>query len=430
MVSVISLNKSISFQEIEEYLVAIVNGDHSSIRIPVDLKFVGGGAGIEAALTQLLITWARLNENGESEFHSYVRKDYYEKVLKKYCTTLYGLCAMYISPKITDDKHNEIKRYEALMPAKDLIDAMDKGKYENISKRRKEPGEKGGLSNIFLLSMLGARKQYIESLYTDSYDYKGNREVRTAKELTNELRQILKVIASVVPSNSLENTFSVDTIEVIDSEETYKRLNTFDVIGVIFHELIKNTEEHAKTDHRGNLYRKSISGVKVGCASLKEDDIYNLSKSYWKSDYLEFIKNYMKNIVCKSYIHVIEISIFDSGPGFIKRRLGKQFLGYEKLSFFEEQQILQGCLDKWGSTDPRRGKGLGLYNVSEAVQKLQGFISIRTGRSLISRGYYKNDHRDSPVDMDHELIPRAAVEGTVLTICIPILDSKLLKSYV
>jgi hypothetical protein len=397
----IIIPRNVSLSNIEEILLKITNSSSNklNIRIPAQpIKFAGGGLGVEIALTQLLITWARINQKEESEFHSYVPENNGDQILSHYCTTIYGICALYMAPKITDEKHKVIDRYQALMPAKDLIKAMDESDYERISKRRKyKKDEKGGTTNIFLLSILGASRQYIQSIYTKK-THEGNQIVRDKEEMSAEFNRIVRIIEKNSPSNIITEMISSSTISKV---------------GLILNELIKNTEEHARKDYLGNLYDRAISGVKFGYSSYEEKQIRNIVKNYWKDYYLDYIIEKCKKIR-QEKINVFEISVFDSGPGFSRRWTKKDF---SELSLQDEKKSVQCCLEKCGSTKSGSGVGEGLYNVLLAINELDGFISIRTGRTLINRGYCHDDRDLCEMDSNEEYL--APVEGTALTICIP-----------
>jgi hypothetical protein len=408
----IQVPKDLDFQKIEDLLKEVWSNSSNNRNLRVSanrLNFTGGGLGVEVALTQLLITWARVNEKTDIELHTYIREEEFQKILYKYCSTLYGICALYMAPKITDQKHKKIERYVALEPAKELISAMDTSEYRTIMLREKTKEErllyqgtkqKGGTPNIFLLSIAGAEKQYIRSLYTSRTNTEGYRVVRDSPEMKSEFEKII---------DSMDNTLVENPIK-----STIKKSKLSEQVGIILNELIKNAEEHAKTDHKGNKYLREISGLKVGYSRYKQGDLEKITRGFWEDSYIDFISNrYFRN---RDHIQIVEISVFDSGPGFSRRWMKKDF---GEFSFNQEIQAIQECFKKGESSKSNEGRGEGLYNVSKIVQILGGSIRVRTGRTLTSRGYYPEDKRVS-TEIDNYPTQLAPIEGTALTICIPI----------
>jgi hypothetical protein len=385
------VSKNITLQEIEDLLSEIVSEGkiYSSLRLPASIKF-SGGLGVEVTLVQLLITWARSNKNGEAEIHTYINASNSEEVLKKYCCSLFGICAFSISPKITDEKHNLISRYEALTPAKAIMNAMDMSDYESIVKRK----NKDGTPDLYLLSISGAEKEYIKSLYSLDYDSKGNRLVKSRVELSLEIN---KIIRSLGVSSHKHIKYSQSFAEKVSLE-----------IGLLLHELYKNTEEHAKQDIRGNRYNRTISGAKFSFSFYKHEEIKERVKDQWDEKYL----NHILLKFC-SEIKIFEISIFDSGPGLARRWTSKE---YSELTILEEINAVQNCFKKWGTTKTGWGVGEGLFNVLSVLRNLEGFIRVRTGRKIFFKGF--TDTNDE-LELSSQTRDLAPIEGTSISIIIP-----------
>jgi hypothetical protein len=386
------VSKNITLQEIEDLLSEIIREEksHSSLRLPASIKF-SGGLGIEITLIQLLITWARSSKDNETELHTYIKASDSEEVLKKYCYSLFGICAFSIAPKITDEKHNLIARYEALMPAKAIIDSMDLSDYESIIKRK---NQKGGTPDIYLLSISGAEKEYIKPLYSIDYDFKGNRLVRSRVELSLEVNKIIKSLGASSPkhkkySQSFSDELSLD-------------------IGLLLHELYKNTEEHAKRDLKGNKYRRTISGIKFSFSTYSHDQIKQIVKDQWDDKYLDYIL-----LKFCSIIKIFEISVFDSGPGLARRWTSKD---YDELTISEEINAVQNCFKKWGTTKTGWGAGEGLFTVLKTLRNLEGFIRVRTGRKIFSKGFMDSEDE---LELSNQIRDLAPIEGTSISIIIP-----------
>ena len=129
-------------------------------------------------------------------------------------------------------------------------------------------------------------------------------------------------------------------------------------------------------------------------------------------------------------LYLLEISILDSGPGFVKRY--KNISDYN-LNINEEVEIIKQCLYRHNtSVGGFRGeiKGVGLDRVLQTLDG-KGFVRIKTGRADVFRDMKNNryHHHNAAKEIqlndfqnnstnDFTIYP--ATEGTLLSIFYPL----------
>ncbi len=202
---------------------------------------------------------------------------------------------------------------------------------------------------------------------------------------------------------------------------------SYDDFIAIIHELFTNTHEHAKTNELGyNLY----------------PNIRALQLKFHKKTISKFIEQFQEYSGLVQYfnsgfklneqgeLYLLEISILDSGPGFVKRY--KKISDYN-LNISEEVEIIKQCLYRHNtSAEGFRGeiKGIGLDRVLQTLDQ-KGFVRIKTSRVDVFRdmksNHYHHHNAASEIQLndfqnnstnDFTIYP--AAEGTLLSIFYPL----------
>ena len=162
----------------------------------------------------------------------------------------------------------------------------------------------------------------------------------------------------------------------------------YDDFIAIIHELITNTHEHAKTNELGyNLY-PNIRAVQL---KFHRKHVRSFLEQF--HDQLGLI-NYFNsgfNVNKQGELYLLEISILDSGPGYLKR--------YKKTSDFsisiiEEVDVIKQCLYRHNTSEEgfrSEIKGIGLDRVLQTLNE-KGFVRIKTGRVDVFRDMKNNPY--------------------------------------
>lgn len=378
----ITIKSGTSFSDIER-LYDILENSGTSINLKLPLKLAYGGAfGIGSALIQLIGSWSRSPLLGSLISYSSPSGDIiFEHMLEN----PHGLIATYMSRKIIGKQ--KIDRTNLLRHAEKRVEAMHAGKLKNTIKG---PG-------VFLACFAGAKKEFLLPFYKHP-DTSGVRGTSDFLHLTEDiLFSCDHKFKDSMPSDWLKN------------------------IAVLIRELFENTNDHATQDEknrnftwiypnvRGLLARKTIiySGERL--------DIFKDGASA-----LAFSKLLTRS--AKSSVPMIEITVFDFGPGIAKRYLSVQEPLREliKIPVDEERKIVIDAFSLGSSTKKGNGVGVGLDSVVKSLGRLDAFIRLRTGRLCLWQDFSRGTQ---DIDLVHYFPKRqelACATGTTFSILIPV----------
>lgn len=166
--------------------------------------------------------------------------------------------------------------------------------------------------------------------------------------------------------------------------------STFDDITKIIYELMLNTHEWARSDEHFKELSPNIRGIYV---KLHKGKIDNLRKKYSNAKALETYLKHNFSEDNQGLTTFFEISVFDSGPGFVKRNNFER----KKTTIKEEVNIIKKCLtlhQTSASGYQKMIKGAGLDRISRILSSKGGFFKIRTARTSVYRDYVLNPYKE------------------------------------
>jgi hypothetical protein len=174
------------------------------------------------------------------------------------------------------------------------------------------------------------------------------------------------------------------------SRETKRMFNQQrDYFNSIIYELMKNTFEWARTNINDAPLNPNIRGLLVKFVAKKRATFLEQYSNH------EGLRKYFESGELKEnatgQIYLMELSVFDSGIGFINR-----FKGANPDTTLPSIEILKRCMTKHSTTDKsmdRFDKGLGLDRILGILDGL-GFIRIRTGNLSVYRNLISNKYSD------------------------------------
>lgn len=376
--------KNISISELESSLSEIKLSQE--LRLPSSLS-LGGGLGIEAALAQAVMTWAR--NNNAPTLHLYANENEALANIWDLATSSYGLSALLLASQIHDEQHNKISRLEALNEITPIIDAMYTGDLKGTI------GGKGARpKTINLYSINHAEREYISPFYSGE----------TVKpEL--EFSALVRKISETMLSREIEiNKYRLGKI------------------GTFLHELILNASTHGSEDLNRTKLKRALRGITVKHNHVKKEQIPRYSHGN-----PELFKFLSKNILTNNNdgLDFFEISVLDSGPGLAKHWLShkrkEQITKLDSFSLTEERQATLECFDKHTTAKDSDESGMGLHNATTAMNSLKAFARLRTGRLSLQQafdGTSKTEKFRPKISPNQENLEE--IEGTLFTICIPV----------
>jgi hypothetical protein len=85
----------------------------------------------------------------------------------------------------------------------------------------------------------------------------------------------------------------------------------------------------------------------------------------------------------------LEMTVFDTGPGLVRRWLGKNDPGksLDDIDIESEVRVVQQCFEQHATTKDSQVSGHGLSLVLSALKELNAFLRLRTGRVCLVQDF-------------------------------------------
>lgn len=382
------INKNLNTYEIEN-LYSLCQVD-PFIRLPKSMSH-GGLLGVDAALAQLVISWARSHE--QSTLHLYADAQSAPDQISQLGRTAAGLAALVMTSRIETEAHEPIDKRTALTIIRPFIEAMYEGDLRNTANER---GARPKAINLFSINF--AKMEFIKPFYHG--------------ERIPQIHSHTSFAGLLEMSSALMHTKR-------DKKALYR--GGLLALGSVLAELIANADQHSVTDVNGVKYKRGLRGTSVKASRIKKEDIHSHSNK--EPQFALFVmKNMLKG---EDYLDFLEISVIDSGPGLARRWLstkrGFPVQDLRDLPLADELVATLECFKKHVTTKDSVSSGMGLHNAVQALNKLRAYVRLRTGRLCLYQAFQGQDkvveYDPKNWSGDREL---AAAEGTVFTICIPV----------
>lgn len=390
--STITIPRKVGFEDIEQ-IIAELDGCTEPCNLELPRSFEYRGFGIQISLIQIIFKWMRTANPG-SLVIPIAQNDPAE--LKQFAESFFGYIVLLTVWKnieivntagdplklsfrpFTSDMAKKIEFFEELPNNKIFIPCFD-----HYSKTK-------GLSHWF---------------YPDHDKF-----ANVPSALDNTIYRALQSLGKIY-----KGRFNAAVSPVEDDIEK------------ILWELLKNTDEHAKTDYL-NLITLSPNTRGMSMEILRSN---RRNFSEHADQHLGLVEYYEKS-ADEQDSFFLEISVYDSGPGLVKRFLGKHW--HDSIDINNEVTVIKQCLQK-GSTSVEtwkgKNKGFGLNAVLELLTKLNGFLKIRTNRCSLYRDLIKHPHsdvedaREIPLfdwntNSESVFTEMSNVEGVILTMAFPL----------
>ncbi|MES2811504.1 MAG: hypothetical protein V4670_03455 [Bacteroidota bacterium] len=313
--------------------------------------------GITSLLIQYINTWLRLRSGNliietkedYSDLEDVIRQDYiFPSVIMAWDKGIYDL------------KGNNIKHL--IRPINErIVDAMQSlESFPLINKEFKQ--QKGYKSLLTCFDHLPMEKGYLDCFYLD------NRYIPSEEYLMNSLEETLNYVL----------TFNQAAREKLLSIKK-------DLISIIY-ELMKNTHDWARTDNNSKLLNPNNRGLLIKFIKKTKE---NFTENYRNHNGLKsYFESFTTNI--KDELYFIEISVFDSGIGYVNR-----FTSSDELPSIQEQiSIVKDCLIKHNTSDKsleKENKGIGLDKIMNVLNQ-KGVFILKTNNVFVFRNMKKNPY--------------------------------------
>lgn len=351
------------------------------LRLPTNIRYLAGGA--EAALAQVIVTWAQRSTPRQLEtFIASPTDDQIDDFVRRLSGLTAALCADAIGGVKPDVVVTEQVKGAALARLDQLQGVQPKQAY------------RGPSAEIVCADHLGRGAPYL--LYQPSR--RGGSELRP--------RENFRALAGWL----LRNTIPPEYRLLLDPAAA-------EAIGSMLYEIFKNTDDHALVDANGNILEISIRALRTTHLGITPSDLQRMVEEFAP------LAHYCRSLrppEGAAQTHLFELSIVDSGPGFATSWTG---LSLDRLSEEQEERAVRECFSR-GSPKGQSRFGEGLPHVIRVLRRQRGFLRLRTGRlsffiDFSTPGEAVEGSRALQRWRAAELVALAPVAGSLLTIIVP-----------
>ena len=384
----INIGNRTNLKSLEQAYVTLSNNNNNDITISKGLT--SADFGLIPAIIQFIVTWHKNTGQGkiilklksENDLDEFYKLDFLFPSLV-YCWNRI----------IVDEKGTDLKP---------LLKQYNLAKFEKMKLQSEGGGQQVILSCFDHLSI---KNGLLSAFYIDGTFISNETEFDFA--LDKSIKKVINLNKSLRDSNYRESHPKI--------------------VAVIY-ELMKNTDDWGRTDEFNKPLNPNSRGL-----FLK---LHRRTRDSFISGFLEHesLKDYFskKNFEGNSQdeLYFLEISVYDSGIGFIKRNLGED---YKKLDILSQIKIVKECMIKNNTSATgidKEIKGQGLDRIMEILDN-KGLFWLRTENISIFRNLRKNRYKIDTTTNDIELydffnnssIKFSSLElaqGSVVTLVYPI----------
>ena len=352
-----------------------------SLKLPTNIRYLAGGA--EAALAQVIVTWAQRSASRQLETFIASPTD---KQIDDFVRRLSGLVAALCADQIGGIKPSIVVTEQVKGAALTRLD--------HLQGPQPKQAYRGSSAEIVCADHLGRDAPYL--LYRPNP--RGGSELRP--------RENFRALAGWL----LRNTVPREYLPMFDPAAA-------EAIGGMLYEVFKNTADHALVDARGDILAISIRALKTVHLAITRDDLMRMVEEF------EPLAHYCRTLRPPQggvQNHLFELSVLDSGPGFAATWTGRP---PDLLSEEEEEWAVRECFGH-GSAKGQDRFGEGLPHVIRVLRRQQGFLRLRTGRlSFFADFSTPSQAVEGPQILQRwraaDLATLAPIAGSLLTIIVP-----------
>ena len=394
MIENIEIKSKVNNKEIENLFVKLNSQNAGEINFAISKETTLTGFGTFPSLIILFFTWLRLKKG-----NFIIKIDPNNKAdLKNFAENYLGYVMLLSAWKhrvIVDMNGNSIRSNfkEFTKEFHKKIDFLTELPNDNLV--------------IPLFDHYSKEQGFSHWFYTDTYEFPPS-----PKSLDNSIYRIFEEVGKIYKARLNQNSQAI-----------------LDDLQDVIWELVGNTHNHATKDY---LNRIELSpNVRGAYFKIHRSTKENFIKD---ADEHEGLKEYYRSVLIPGTNFILEISVFDSGPGLAKRYMGGKWSN--ELGINEEVLNIKKCLEKGTSSvngASGKARGFGLNNVLSTLSKKSGFLKIRSGRASIYRDLKKTPHFSIQKFEEIELqdwesgdiqkfTSMAPAEGTIITMTYPLID--------
>lgn len=350
-----------------------------ALQLPNSIRHLAAGG--EVSVAQFIVTWA---QKTSAMLRTYIEGTTATQI-EDLTRRLYGLVGALCAGSVIDVRGN------------DITEAVQDAALERLSALqgiRPKQAFRGPSTEVVCADHLGMGAPYL--LYERLAS--GGQALRSRRDFSSLGAWLIRA------------TFPLEYIQAVDS-------GLPEALGGLLFELLSNTEDHGMVGADGDLLRKSIRLIKTNHWGVTPASLAAMASDFHP------LARYAESLTPPtgaSQIHLFELSVLDSGPGFACSWTRRPL---EDMTLAEEEHAVRQCFGSGTSKNHNRF-GQGLLHVTRVLRAEGGFLRLRTGRLSMYVDYSAQGAVAGASDALRRWLPDgneplAPVAGSLLTVMLP-----------
>ena len=363
------------------------------LRLPRRVSHAGG-LGRSVSFAQLIATWAKACSVRSIETTLPVDDS---RAIDRFAARLHGLAAAYYANCVTAADGKTNVRRAILEAAVPRVKAMSERMYDSVAK--------GRLTELIFVHH--ATRQFHSAVYRRRPSPPDLMDPERHGELIVSPREMNALVVNALRAQRLPGP-DFERIRPLLSKDGYP-------LGTLLHETFRNTAEHAYLDERGRMPRRGLRCVLIAARNASPDELSPrllVSGRHPETEAYFARLRERANLGRRRLVHLLELSVFDTGPGFTAT-----IAGHSGPADSDVGRVARCFVDHVSS---KRGpnSGLGLGRVLSQLRALGGFLRVRTSST---EAFFSPLSRSSgPSLAPHVVGELPEAVGTVITMAVPL----------
>lgn len=354
-------------RSLENLLWEIRQAPGQALQMPIQLA-MGGGLGGAVQPVQVIASWA-LQQEANRALYLPLAFSENKTSRERFSSTLPGMAGLYFAD-VVESGAKKLRRYEGLRDVAPRVAAMQSELYRDTLRGQ----------GIALCSFGGAKNEFLSPLYALAAPGR----VRDVTDFRVLLPRMLRQLSERVASSLTEGQL--------------------DYLSALVYQLFLNADEHGSYDAEGARYERAMRGIVIRVVPVPNlvsmvrfaggDTPLRVFLTKQSSLTQARSKEISKAETPRAApLNLVEISVFDTGPGIALRWLGDRDgrRSYGQMSIEEETEAVTTCFDKHSTTKASQLFGQGLSAALHAMKRLDAFMMLRTGRLSLYQDFSRQD---------------------------------------
>lgn len=346
--------------------------------------YLDGGLGSAAQAVQVLSQLA-LNTGDRLRIRSIDEKLGTDEERRKFVESLHGIASLYFATEARFSG-NTFERSELRRMLVPRLLAMRSQNYKATQDTH----------SASLCFLIGSKNEFLPSIYSSPKPGC----VRPRSDFIVAFRRMLQSLS-------------------VEKDEKFLTEGAENYFNALVHELFLNADEHGSIDSKGNRLRQGMRGMHMRLTNMASSPevARDAGDDHALRLYLASLPLH-GSFKTEENITLLEMSVFDTGPGmglsWLSRTTGAN--AYTDFPLSDELEAVKTCFKKQATTRSSLVRGQGLPTVLKALNKLDAFMTVRTGRTSLYQDFSLVDSEEFRPNQRFSTDELPLISGTSFTV--------------